>query len=431
MLLCSAGIGYAGLAHAETGPAGLQNLTACIDTVCLYEVVEGQEREWILKAGDLADGLALATSGYICGVVLVSSRAHLQAAIEAAGPSIPGNPPTFEPRPLAAERRSPGAPHCYAYFPNVRGDAVCPREQFRIAIGDGTQTFRLPVYHGGYREIAALDLNLPGQRRKLVFRLAGGHGEDLLQPGAGLHPRLEAVAKGIAFVEQALGAKLVEQVNILDYRGPDNALTQYGTPAIWFYADTLLHQTPAELQCMAEHETLHLFVDGQGYTASTLLREFFAELHGFGPLSLERFALVTTGRLTPSPPQQAHFRAGLLDFIDERNFITGMSGGHAADNLDEFATSFIHSLLYIDRLTANIQHLEWPPVSPGTAVVADSGPAVLQDYMHALKIFLTLSGDPPSKNRAATGPAAAFFVQCWNVASGIAPRPNLSTVVGP
>jgi len=47
------------------------------------------------------------------------------------------------------------------------------------------------------------------------------------------------------------------------------------------------------------------------------------------------------GQTAPSPP---------LAFISENNLLEGARGGHADADLDEFCTSFLHSLMHSDRL---------------------------------------------------------------------------------
>jgi hypothetical protein len=148
--------------------------------------------------------------------------------------------------------------------------------------------------------------------------------------------------------------KLVSYLDILQYKGINNALNTRGQDRICIYASTLRQQPCRELRSMGEHETLHLLVDRQGYTSQTSIRRFFSDLHGFGPFSPERFSLVTRGGLAPEALPAAGQRNPFFAFINEGNFIPGMTGGHSGDNLDEFCVSFLHALLYGDAFEKNM-----------------------------------------------------------------------------
>ena len=43
-----------------------------------------------------------------------------------------------------------------------------------------------------------------------------------------------------------------------------------------------------------------------------------------------------------------------FSFINERNFLQGMKGGHSHQNPDEFCTSFLHSLMFVEGLSKNL-----------------------------------------------------------------------------
>ncbi len=249
-----------------------------------------------------------------------------------------------------------------------------------------------------------------------VFRYAGSDLNRFLADLKDADARLRAIESGIGRVEKTFGLDLVDYVNIVPYRGPDNALTLRGKSQVWFYIDALRSQSVAELRSMAEHETLHILVDRLGYTHAGPLKQWYADLMGYGLFSRERFFFTTTGRMPdpahrPSPAVQPFF-----SFINEKNFIPGMSGGHSSDNLDEFSASFLHSLLYLDLLKTNLD-------KPDVAVSADSREPlnlgvrrdIRKEYVRTLKTFATAS----SARRGPFSRLRAFFKQCVAQASRV------------
>jgi len=425
-VFASVGTGLASSQSAgKSVDAGL-TLAECVETIRFFEIVGGVQREVLVEACDLADGRPLTSSGYISGVVVSSTKDDLQVSIEdTENPRLnAGGDPSGARRQLTVNRDEAGGiegRHCYVYFPNVPGDAVLEPDRFQITISDGQQSVCVPVRHRGYREISPVDMELPTTKRKIRFDYAG---EDASVPSPASverQLRLQAVAAGIDHVEQALGAELVAQVTILDWKGADNALTSSGNARIWLYADTFRNRSAAELKCAAEHEALHVFVDRQGYTKNTRLRELFADLKGFGPLSLDRFALVTTGKLPPAA-QDITTDADLLTFIDERNFIDGMAGGHASENLDEFATSFLHSLLYIDRLASNLDGLDRVDPREAAEISAETRRrTTLEDYRRTLEAFLAATGSDPRSTREPVAPVLRLLERGLALSAEIPP----------
>jgi len=43
--------------------------------------------------------------------------------------------------------------------------------------------------------------------------------------------------------------------------------------------------------------------------------------------------------------------------INEKNFFTNRKGEHSQDNLEEFCTSFLHTLLYPEKIMPNVEQL--------------------------------------------------------------------------
>jgi hypothetical protein len=390
-----------------------QGLPEHVEAVCLLEVVDGRPRETVWPREDLVAGRQLATRGYIAGVTVVSRQPELVACLVTPGGQAPGDAP----RTLVAEGRPIGRGQRYTYFPRLRGDAVSPGKWFGLSIEGPDGAYELAIQQSGYQPLlppAGID---PAAGQGPGFRYIGSGVEGFRQRGGDLPERVRAIADGIARVEQALGGDLVRHVNVLDYQGPDNALTVTGRAEIWLYGGTFWNQPPGELGSMAEHEALHLVVDRQGYTRSSAVRELFADLRGFGPLSVERFALLTSGRLPLHPATPPDAAAVLLPFIDERNFLVDRSGGHAGENLDEFCTSFLHTLLYVDRLASNLRqpHLR---LEDGTILELspDHRTALMRDYRRGLEVLAgaTLTDGPEA-------PEASFFRRCLATASNAAP----------
>jgi hypothetical protein len=396
---------------AESLPS--RQLPEHVEAVCLLEVVDGRPRETVWPRKDLMAGRELAVRGYVAGVTVVSRCPDLVASVVPPG----GQPREMASRVLVADGRVTGGGQRYAYFPRIRGDAVSPGERFGLSIEDADGAWELAIRQRGYQALTPPGAEDPAAGRGPGFRYIGSDLEEFRRRGDDLARRVREMAEGIARVEQAFGGDLVRYVNVLDYQGPDNALTVTGQAEIWLYAGTLWNQPPGELGSMAEHETLHLVVDRQGYTGRSAVRELFADLHGFGPLSMERFALVAGGRLPPRTAPPPGGTAVFLPFIDERNFLVGRSGGHARENIDEFCTSFLHTLLYVDRLEANLRqpHLR---LEDGTTLdlTADHRTTLVRDYRRSLEVLAEAAG--PSTPEA---PAAAFFRRCASAAALAAP----------
>lgn len=199
--------------------------------------------------------------------------------------------------------------------------------------------------------------------------------------------RLGAIGRGITFVEEAVGAALVSEVVILDYSAVENAVTRNDSDAVWFYIETFRGEPIDELETIAAHETLHKYIDRRRLIHSTRVRELFSHLKGFGLFSLERFLMVSQGIVssedeTPDPAGETFFR-----FISEKHFIENRKGGHAGDNLDEFCTSFIHSVLYLHRLEENLSR----PIRQSDGLDRFLSEAeqrdILDAYTRALEIF--------------------------------------------
>jgi hypothetical protein len=412
--------------RAEMMSSILSSSIQDIEGVCLDAVVDGKNQKVYYTRTETANGAILVLKGYVTGVTLFSANPGLSARIENRqlrkqdSQPDPVRPDT-ENR-TASRKESNSAKHRYTLFPVIEGDPISPDNQFCIEVQDGSEWRGITIFQNGYQPIQCTGLPATAVGGTIQFRYAGGDLDTYLARVDLPQQRLRAVADGIARVENAFGAKLVDVVNLLSFKGPDNALTLYGYPQLWFYADTFGSRPPNELRAMAQHETLHLLIDRMGYARSKAVKELFADFLGYGPFSLERFSLLTSGAL-PEPAirgQKVETRP-ILSFINEKNFIPGLAGGHAADSPDEFAASFLHSLLHIELLRDNLHRTDMVMMDGSrTYLKAQVRRSIIEDYIKTLNGFMKASVD-----QEAPPPAAmrTFFETCLASAAQIHPPP--------
>jgi hypothetical protein len=402
-----------------------QDFSRFIDKICLYEVIRGERRKTLLERKDLEKRSAIVSDGYIYGVELISKNGRLSATLEERPMDILGEDAG------GSDEAVPGAGtdgiqrvrklYRYTYFPKVPGDAVSMKDYFFISIESENVRYDLPVRQNGYQILSTMKKTRPLHGDELLFRYLGA---DLAQFETSLHDfkgRLAALSDGIEFIEKTIDGKLVRYVNIVEHQGSDNAWTSWGQDQIWIYADTFRNQRISELRSMAEHETLHIFIDRQGYARQIALRGLFSDLHGFQPLSLERFSIVSLGKLPPGVILSTGKTSPLFAFINERNFIPGMSGGHAGDNLDEFCASFLHALLYIDQLPKNIDKSELVMADGSLQALLPQGrKIILRDFRRTLDMFVASAPDDNlQKSARFSTKAFAIFDKSMNVAARV------------
>jgi hypothetical protein len=239
----------------------------------------------------------------------------------------------------------------YSYFPKVPGTSVSPKDRFFISLKRGDASIQISVRQQASRTVFKFQ---PGSREEIAFQYQGTSIADHFAEEAELQQRLIAVSEGIRSAEKWFNMDLVTRVNIVDYEGTHNALTCEGEKAIWFYIKALREEPLEELKTIARHETLHLLVDRQGFARDGELRAHFADLKGFGTFSYERFMLIAGGVVLGGAGKNQNENENFFAFISERNFLEGMKGGHAHQNPDEFCTSFLHSLMFVERFTKNL-----------------------------------------------------------------------------
>jgi hypothetical protein len=100
----------------------------------------------------------------------------------------------------------------------------------------------------------------------------------------------------------------VKAIRIIDYDFAHNAYTCNNENTIWLYSKLLWQEPVGELRVIAAHETMHILSDQLGLSASSRMRELFAELMGFGLFSLERFYVVSSGANPPAKTTDPIFR---------------------------------------------------------------------------------------------------------------------------
>jgi len=234
----------------------------------------------------------------------------------------------------------------YSFFPAVTGDTVSPEHRFSIAfLSDGAEA-TIPVIQNSYIDLRQIARE---QGAPLSFRYIGDGLGRLTGELSDLDARLQAIASGVAGVEAATGMELIRNINVLEYGDLRNAVTSERSDDMWLYMRTLREEPLRELETIAAHEALHKCVNRLRLTADAGMRKLFADLKGYDVFSNERFLLTTTGAVMPGAKSQAG-EADLLAFVNEKNFFAGMKGGHAQANLDEFCASFLHTLLFIEKL---------------------------------------------------------------------------------
>jgi hypothetical protein len=358
----------------------------------LYTIHHGGLKKLTLDADQIGRG-GISVDGYVCGLVLFCNAA--------ATAKVDGKPMvrTSEENSLLGEG--------YSYFPDVKGNAISPNNEFRITVQSGSNVLDIPVQQKGYQTLAP-----PRFEKDLKYKIAFhylGSEPNVFESG-NFENRLRAVAQGIDAVQRTFGTSLVQNVNIIDYEAIQNAVMREGQSTVWFYTKVLRSEAAEELRVMAEHETLHLLVYKNGLTKNSQVRSLFADLKGFGTFSVERFLLLTKG-VAASGRGEGMDREGMFfSFIDEKHFISGMHGGHSQENLDEFCTSFLHSLMYVDRFGNNLQSFLFPESDGGPSRLSPADRNfILHTYSRTIEIF-SKALTPPSVSSSSSYSDATLLV---------------------
>jgi len=256
-----------------------------------------------------------------------------------------------QPRNRNEERFVPGF---YSFFPEIAGEPICSDSKVDIILTKDGRPVRMSLLNPGYVTPAAHPF-IDEKREPIVFRYLGSRLHELKNRSTDFQDRINAVTEGIWAAEHALGIKLVSNVNLIDYEAIHDAVTAKGKQDIWIYISSFSQESLAELKSMAEHETIHIYVDSKNLTKNSGIRKLFADLKGYDEWSMERFALITAGQVRRRSTVNKIDENPFFAFIDERNFQEGRLGGHSHSDLDEFCTSFIHSLMFFERLNENLE----------------------------------------------------------------------------
>ena len=329
-------------------------------TLIFYNVKNGKVRKSVYAPGYLSANAEITVDGYVAGIVALSDaeldiykdkiRMH-KVSWQKDGTLYFDHfgklSQTEMDTPPATSRDSELMPvNGYSFFPKIAGDAVSPENRFMIDIQKNGKQTAVAVRQNGYRRLGGLQTQAGDQWHR--YRYIGDRLSALNTHLHDFEDRLRAIDEGISEVENIFQAPMVRNVNFVDYEGIQNALTRAGFDDIWFFVETFQNEPVAELRTIARHEVFHLLVDRYDFTQSAGIRKLFADLKGYGDLSLERFLLVTRGIKSGKGSESEALSTGnrFFEFINEKNIIAGAKGGHSQDNLDEFCTSFLHSLLY-------------------------------------------------------------------------------------
>lgn len=358
-----------------------------------YIVIDGRLETRTLSRRELA-AASFETDGYISGIVAVGGKG-IDARVNgrpmpAAEPKADG---TFsfgyygklKPEQLLLAGVSeendgiktpepPGKPFfgadVYSCFPTVPADTISKDSRFFIALDTGAATWRMQVRQSGGQKITESGVTGSGPG-SVPFRYVGVQQNAMGESDRELYLRMEAISNGIRKVEAAFHTGLVGTVNVLNFEEIHNAVTCMNQNDIWFYINTFENEPIDELNVIAEHEALHILVDRLGLTGNRVVRKMFADLKGFDDLSIERFRLVTQGQTGSRSRLEKGEQGYFFDFISERNYLNGMKGGHPQEDLDEFCTSFLHTLMYMDRFEENLSKAEGLGMQERAIVVAN------------------------------------------------------------
>jgi hypothetical protein len=166
----------------------------------------------------------------------------------------------------------------------------------------------------------------------------------------------------------------------------------------------------------------------------TVLGDDLPPLKGYGQFSYERFILVTTGRVIPETVGKHREDELFFAFIDERNLLDGLRGGYSSDNIDEFCTSFFHTLLYPERFEENLQRPLRLPSGTGTHLLTScEKERVTMTYIQNMDLFGHLLGEFESlpfafANAVKKLPNSSGFSSNGNLSPGQILRADVSSL---
>lgn len=380
-----------------------QNATSSLKDVAiiwLYVVREGRLEKLNFTADEPATMTRIKVDGYVNGVVVLSKLPMTISVNQKPMNAIRINADGYfkikhfgqiEPQAFWSTYMPAAYEHIsteqvqgrYASFAKVPWDTLSKTREFEITFDrNGTQQ-ALTIRQDTPVKLAAC--NLPAANAgESEFYYLGKDPSQFEQTATDFKDRVHAIQKGIRAVEVITDSKIVEAVHIIDCDGPRNAYTCQDKAEIWLYSRLFWNESLSELRAIAEHEAMHILSDRLELPANSRIRAQFAELMNFETLSRERLFVMTTGHppVGRTATKNASKASRLFDFINEINFIRGMSGGHSQDSVDEFCASFLHTLIYIDRLGPLL----------GQPVIARDGSLLVLSFVEQVQLLKEYHG---------------------------------------
>ncbi|MFZ0134424.1 MAG: hypothetical protein WAK95_17940 [Desulfobacterales bacterium] len=340
----------------------------------LFSINNGRTRKTFYSATDLRVDPEIRIDGYVAGIVVLSEadndiyfdgKRMREVARQRDGSLSFNYFGRLDPEKIfdfdVPDRRNPnrfpahvldGAFQGYSFFPKITGEPVSGTDRFKIDIPNEDGRLTVAVHQTGYRDLP--QDNTPSTvNRPYRLRYIGDRLHDL-DPGIrDNEARLRSIADGIAEVEKAFRVHLVQNIQFIDCDGIHNALTRAGYQDLWFFTEAFRNESISELKVIARHETLHLLVDRYDFTRVPAIREIFRDLKR-GEVFTADDSSYSLSKAFDRRNQVLTSGPDFFSFINEKNFFRGSKGGHAHDNLNEFCTSFLHSLLYPEKIGENL-----------------------------------------------------------------------------
>ncbi|MEK7523836.1 MAG: hypothetical protein AAB588_02275 [Patescibacteria group bacterium] len=203
-----------------------------------------------------------------------------------------------------------------------------------------------------------------------------------------LHEKLKAITESAKEIEELFGGKLIHKIHLVDFHR-DAAETSSAKPVIIFFADTIRNRSPEYLRMVTRHEFLHKYTQERGYTKDEKIRAKYADIQGLE--GEKKDVVIRAGWLPRSPfdgivTQNKEF----LSFINESNYFDLPDAGHSEDDIQEFVASFLHTLLYVDRLEKNLNE---PVVVRHKAIELSQAQKlkILDIYIETLEVIIDVA----------------------------------------
>ncbi|MBI5115871.1 hypothetical protein HZA56_05315 [Candidatus Poribacteria bacterium] len=403
--------------HETQGLTDWRQIADKIKLVRLFSVVDGKTQESVFTKESLKTKEKLIVKGHVRGMIIfleedmvVSVDGHGMSKIRRNADGTVtlryfGNMKTEEvvdagfsedhARESGSSSEPPAEeeflPACYSIFPTVTGDAISQKSEFLVAFESEGKTYTAPVQQESYRALRTIRFDTGRRRDSVTFRYLGTRLESLECQSAEFEKRLNAIAEGVDSVESLFDVDLVENVNIIDFENVRNAVACEDEKDIWFYIEAFQKEPFAELKTIAAHEAIHIYVDKSRFAKDTDVRDLFADLKEYDDFSYERFMITMTGVAPAGSPEKSCQDCPFFAFINESNFIDGMKGGHSHRSIEEFCVSFMHSLMFVDRLEQILDRpVRFPGLSGQTRLLTpQEKSAVLDSYVATLEVLLS------------------------------------------